>query len=87
MFSLVEIIGYLGGITLMISFLPQVLKSYKTKSVEDLSMNMIFFTFISTVFWLIYGYMIGSWPIMATNGVFGLTVIFQAYLKFKYGKK
>ena len=41
-----DIIGYLGGIFIMISFIPQVIKSYKTKSVSDLSVMMILATFL-----------------------------------------
>jgi len=32
-----DIIGYLGGFFIMVSFIPQVVKSYRTRSVEDLS--------------------------------------------------
>ncbi|MDI6826458.1 MAG: PQ-loop domain-containing transporter [Candidatus Aenigmarchaeota archaeon] len=34
-----EIIGYLAGIFIMVSFIPQVIKSYRTKNVSDLSLG------------------------------------------------
>ena len=55
-----DLVGYLGGIFIMISFVPQVIKSYKTKSVADLSIWMIIATFVGTLFWIIYGFLIGS---------------------------
>jgi len=83
---LVDLIGYLGGLFIMISFIPQVVKSYRTKSVEDLSIQMILATFIGTVFWLVYGVLVGSMPIMVTNIIFGGTVLFQLFLKIQHGK-
>ena len=79
-----EIIGYLGGIFIMVSFVPQVIKSYKTKSVKDLSLWMIIATLIGTIFWIIYGYFINSMPVLVMNIIFGIIVLFQLYLKMKY---
>ena len=74
-----EIIGYLGGIFIMISFIPQVIKSYRTKNVSDLSLGMIIATLIGTVFWIIYGFLIGGMPIIIMNIIFGITVLYQLY--------
>ena len=82
--ELQEIIGYLGGIFIMVSFVPQVIKSYKTKSVKDLSLWMIIATLVGTIFWIIYGYFINSMPVLVMNIIFGIIVLFQLYLKMKY---
>ena len=81
-----DIIGYLGGIFIMVSFVPQVIKSYKTKSVKDLSLGMIIATFIGTIFWLVYGVLISAMPIMVMNSIFGFIVLYQLFLKIKYEK-
>ena len=81
-----DIIGYLGGIFIMVSFVPQVIKSYKTKSVEDLSLWMIIATFVGTVFWILYVYLINSKPVLIMNIIFGFVVLFQLFLKLKYQK-
>jgi len=81
-----EIIGYLGGIFIMISFIPQVIKSYKTKNVSDISLGLIVATLIGTVFWIIYGVLIRRMPIIVMNIIFGITVLYQLYLKIKYEK-
>jgi len=82
-----DLIGYLGGIFIMISFIPQVIKSYKTKSVADLSINMIIATLIGTIFWVIYGFIIISMPVIIMNMIFGVIVICQLCLKIKYEKR
>ncbi|MBI4452830.1 PQ-loop repeat-containing protein [Candidatus Woesearchaeota archaeon] len=81
-----DTIGYLGGIFIMISFIPQVIKSYRTKSVEDLSLWMIVATFVGTVFWIIYGFLIDSKPVQVMNIIFGVIVAYQLFLKIKYNK-
>ena len=82
-----DIIGYLGGFFIMISFIPQVIKSYKTKSVEDLSVWMILATLIGTAFWITYGFLINGMPVIVMNSIFGVIVVFQLYLKVKHDKK
>ncbi|MDP2907583.1 MAG: SemiSWEET family transporter, partial [Nanoarchaeota archaeon] len=78
---------YLGGIFIMISFIPQVVKSYKTKSVKDLSMLMILATLIGTAFWITYGFLIKALPVILMNSLFGVIVLFQLFLKVKYKEK
>lgn len=81
-----DIIGYLGGIFIMVSFIPQVIKSYRTKSVADLSLWMIVATLVGTIFWITYGYFIDSKPVLVMNIIFGFVVVYQLYLKIKYEK-
>lgn len=82
-----DIIGYLGGFFIMISFIPQVVKSYRTKSVKDLSTGMIIATLIGTGFWIFYGFLISGKPVIIMNSVFGAIVLYQFYLKVKHRKK
>lgn len=82
-----DVIGYLGGIFIMISFVPQVVKSYKTKSVKDLSTLMILATLIGTAFWIVYGLLLKALPIILMNIIFGIIVLFQLFLKVKYKEK
>lgn len=81
-----DVIGYLGGIFIMVSFVPQVIKSYRTKSVADLSLWMIISTLIGTIFWIIYGFLINSKPVLVMNIIFLFIVLFQFFLKIKYEK-
>ena len=79
-----DMIGYLGGFFIMISFIPQVIRSYKTRSVGDLSTGMILATLIGTAFWIAYGFLIDSMPVIVMNTVFGIIVLYQLYLKIRH---
>lgn len=71
----------------MVSFIPQVVKSYRTKSVRDLSLWMIIITLIGTAFWIIYGFLIEGMPVIVMNGIFSVIVLYLLYLKIRYEKK
>jgi len=83
----VEIIGYAAGILTLINMLPQVIKSYKTKSVGDISFLMVLTFVLSMILWVTYAIFINSWPIIITNSI-GFVISFtQLVLMVKYKKK
>ncbi|MCX6814578.1 MAG: SemiSWEET transporter [Candidatus Aenigmarchaeota archaeon] len=81
-----DLIGFAAGFLIAISMIPQVIKSYKTKSVEDISFLMLFIIMLGTALWVIYGILITSFPIIVMDG-FGFFVNFVLiYMKIKYRK-
>ena len=79
-----EICGYIGSVLSSLTFLPQVIKTWQTKSAGDLSMVMLLIIFISTVVWLAYGFGNHSVPIIICNGIVCLLSIFLIYFKLTY---
>lgn len=78
--------GYFGSFLTSITFLPQVYKSWQTKSVGDLSIWMILIVITSTVVWLVYAFAIHSGPVILANFiVLGLTLLLM-YFKFAFKK-
>ncbi len=49
-----EILGYLGGTLVTISLLPQVIKSYRTKSTKDISLMYTLVLMTGLIFWILY---------------------------------
>lgn len=82
----VEIVGFLAAIVGTSLMLPQVIKSLKTKKVDDLSFLMLFLYVLNCALWLAYGLMINALPVIACNFVALLISFFQLFLKLKYGK-
>jgi len=64
-----QIIGLTAGAFTTVSFLPQVIRTVKTRSSRDLSLGMIAFFLVGIVLWLIYGIMVRAWPIILTNAI------------------
>ena len=80
----VDLIGYAAGILLAICFLPQVLQTWKTRRADDVSLWMILLTLLSAVLYEIYAAMLGLWPVVIMNGIFGVLVAIQLGLKILF---
>ena len=65
----VDALGYVAAVFATGSFLPQVLKTWRTRSAEDLSFLMLWCHIVGMLLWLAYGVMIGSSPIVIANAV------------------
>lgn len=61
------IIGLAAGFCTTIAFLPQAVKTWKTKSAKDLSLGMYSIFCTGVVLWLTYGIIISDLPIILTN--------------------
>jgi len=79
-----EMVGYVGGVMSSISFLPQVVKIWKTKSAQDLSMLTLIFLTSNVSLWLGYGILIGSTPLWLTNAIVLAMVLCMIYFKIKF---
>jgi len=71
--------GYLAAFCTTASFLPQVIKVFKTKHTKDISLGMFLLMTAGVSFWLIYGLLISSPPIIMANSV---TVVLSFYILF-----
>lgn len=68
-FDLVNAIGMVGGIFTTVSFLPQVIRVWKTHSTKDLSLAMFLLFVAGVSFWLVYGILTHAWPVIIANFV------------------
>lgn len=77
-----EVIGIIAGAFSCTTFLPQVIKTWKSKSTKDVSLTMFLIATLGTALWLIYGLMINSISIIGTNIVvlfFSITMLILIY--------
>ena len=81
----IEIVGLVAAFLVIISWIPQVQKSWKTKSTKDLSWGMIGILLVSQILWLFYGIAISSLPVALTNAFTTLFLSILAYLKLRHG--
>jgi len=64
---MIEYFGYFAGFLTVISFLPQVIRTWRSRQVRDLHLGMFTLLVTASSLWIIYGAIIGSWPVMLTN--------------------
>jgi MtN3 and saliva related transmembrane protein len=65
--DLITLVGFLAGGLTTASFLPQVVKTARTRSARDLSEAMLLVFLAGLVLWTFYGMQVGSAPIIAAN--------------------
>ena len=77
-----DFLGYAAGSFLMISFLPQIIKSARTRSMIDFSWLMLAATAMSALFYQLYAISLSLTPVILMNGAFLLSVIFAMIMKW-----
>ena len=85
-FNYIDLFGFLAALLTTIAFLPQLYKTWNTKSADDVSLIMLILFIIGLICWIIYGLKIHSIPIIVANIV---TLIFNfsiLILKLIYNK-
>ena len=63
------LIGLAGGALTTLAFVPQVMKTWRTRQTRDISLGMWLALCSGIVLWLVYGVMIDDLPLIAANGV------------------
>ena len=63
----IEIFGYIAAVLTTAAFLPQLIKTLKTKKADDVSLITLIMFIIGVLCWIIYGYKISSIPILIAN--------------------
>ena len=63
----IEVFGYFAAILTTLAFLPQLIKTFKTKKAEDVSLITLIMFLTGVLSWIIYGYKISSTPILVAN--------------------
>lgn len=66
---MIEIIGYLAALLTTASFLPQAIKTLKSKDTQSLSLSMYSIFCSGVLLWLFYGLLIANWPIVVANAI------------------
>jgi MtN3 and saliva related transmembrane protein len=67
--SLLELVGYGAAFLTTLSFLPQAWLTFRTRDVRGISLGMYSVFTVGVALWLLYGLMMGAWPIVLANAV------------------
>lgn len=82
--SAVDILGYAACAVTALTFLPQVVKTWREKSARNVSLMMFIIAFINEIMWIAYGAMRNDMVIVVTNVIMISMCSVMIALKLKY---
>jgi MtN3 and saliva related transmembrane protein len=74
---MIDALGFAAATLTTLAYLPQVIKSWKRRQVDDLSLGMLLALNVGIVLWIGYGLAIAAFPVVLANVV---TLVFTAIL-------
>ncbi len=80
-----DLIGYLAASLTTASFVPQAWKTFTTKDVSGISLVMYSMFTAGVALWLLYGVLLGAWPIVLANSITLALAITILTMKLRYG--
>ena len=83
----IEFFGYFAAVLTTAAFLPQLIKTLKTKKADDVSLITLIMFICGVGSWIVYGYKISSFPILVANIITFLLNLFILISKIYYSKK
>lgn len=82
----VHVLGYVAGAITALTFLPQVIKTWREKSAKDISLLMFLIAATNEVMWIVYGALLENWVIILTNSVVLVMSLTMIFLKLRYNR-
>jgi len=79
-----EIIGLIAAVLTTAAYVPQVYKTWKTKSAGNISLTMYIAMFIGILLWLVYGIHLKSLAMILANSVTAILTLIILIFKFRY---
>ncbi len=81
----VTLIGLAAATLTTVATFPQVIKSWRTKKTDDISLLMYATLTVGVILWLVYGTLIRDLPVILANAFTFIIVASVLGLKIKYG--
>lgn len=79
-----ELIGYLAAALTTLAFIPQVLHTRRLRSAAGVSLGMYAVFTCGVALWLVYGLLLGAWPLILANGATLVLALSILAMKFRY---
>ncbi len=79
-----DTIGFIAAVLTTGSFLPQAWHTFQTKDVSGISLGMYSAFTLGVGLWLVYGLMLGAWPMIAANVITLTLAVAILAMKLRY---
>lgn len=81
----IELLGAVAGAFTTIAFLHQVIKTWRSRSAGDISGATFTLFALGVALWLVYGLMLGLWPVIVANAVTLVLASSILWFKLRFG--
>ena len=82
----VESLGFVAAFCTTAAFVPQLVRVLRLRSARDVSLPTFVMFSVGVFLWLLYGFYIGSKPVIASNGVTLVLSVSILIMKLRYGR-
>lgn len=83
--ALHNLVGSLAAVLTTLAFVPQAWLTWKTRRAEGVSLGMYSIFTIGVALWLVYGLMLGAWPVIIANLITLVLAVFILGMKLRFG--
>lgn len=83
--STLDWVGSTAATLTTVSFIPQVWQVWRTRHTKDISLGMYAIFTCGVGMWLVYGLLLGAWPIIIANAITVLLAGTVLVMKLRYG--
>lgn len=84
--SWIEVMGFVSGALIITSLVPQIVRVFRLKSAQEISLLFTVLMLVGTIGWLIYGVSLQLKPVMVWNAIGTVFTSILIYAKMKYGR-
>lgn len=77
-------LGLIAGALTTVAFIPQVVKTWKSRHTLDISLGMFSIFSVGVFLWLLYGIQLDALPIILSNGITLVLSLTILVFKLKY---
>jgi len=84
---LTDYIGYLAASLTTLSFVPQAWHTFTTRDVRGISLGMYSAFTAGVALWLVYGLLIGAWPVVVANAITLLLATIILLMKLYFSRQ
>ncbi len=82
--KITTVIGLIAATITTLSFIPQLIKTWKLKETKDISLLMFVTLGVGIILWIIYGFLLWDLPLILANSITFIFVLVILFFKFKY---
>jgi MtN3 and saliva related transmembrane protein len=83
----ISLVGVAAAILTTSSFVPQIIKAYRSKTMDDVSRYLMILFATGTVLWMVYGLYKSDWVIVVANATATVFNAVLLYFKLSFKRK